>query len=212
MENRLYLKYFGYIASSLFMTVIGTMFGTLFSDMLMGMGLIPLLIISLGVMFGFLFAKGTLKKILFYVFTFIEGITLTPIIMMYSTVSVTLCLVLTFVIVIVFGLIGYFYKGRMDKLGRLLFIALMFLVLYSILSIFFNLPSVAVISVVVFSLYVMYDMNEFKQEVLGKNKIHSLAKENHVTEDEYVLIHAMSMYLNIINIFIDLLSILGDAD
>lgn len=212
LENKstLYTKYFLYILLSLVVTIIGA-FSAVF---LLGNGIFSLGVIALGfinilTIIAFMFTKGKLKQVLFFVFCFVEGITLTPIIAMYTTVNLLLCLVITFILVFVFGLIGFLTKKNLSILGQILFASLFLLIFYMLFSLFIPLPSLAIVGVILFSLYVLYDMNNFKR-LVDNNELYDYAEKLEISKEDVIITCAMDMYLNILNLLLFVLELVGD--
>lgn len=187
-----YKKFASYLMLSLLLTIVGAYFGgNIQIKATMMSFIVPLLLI---VMFSM--AKGVFKKIFFAVFCFGEGLTLAPILNFYTDVELYKCLLLTFMITVVFLIIGYKSKD-LGSLGKVLFIALIGLLLYQIVAIFITLPSIAILAVILFSLYIAYDINLFKKR----------AQRGLISDDE-VLTHVMNIYLDIINLFMYLLELI----
>lgn len=177
---------------SLILTIIGAYFGGMIETKVTVLSaIIPILLI-----FIFSMSKGVFKKIFFTIFCFGEGLTLAPILSFYTEVELYKCLFLTFLITVVFLIIGYKSKD-LGFLGKILFIALIGLLLYQIVAIFITLPSIALLAVILFSLYIAYDINLFKKR----------ARRGIISDDE-VLTHVMNIYLDIINLFIYLLDLI----
>lgn len=196
MENKkAYLKYSSYLLLSLFTTLVGTIIGQFLNPESIKM----FAILSFVLIFAFLFSKGTLKKILFFVFCLGGGILLTPILYYYTKASIIWCLVLTIAITMVFLFIGMKAKN-LGFLGGFLFIGLLSLLLYTILSIFIPLPALSLIGVVLFCGYISYDINCFKREA------------NDSMRDEDILEHVMNMYLDILNLLLYILKLFGNDD
>ena len=80
-------------------------------------------------------------------------------------------------------------------MGKFLFIGLVLLVVASLANIFFAIPAlsltISAIAVLIFSAYILYDISQII----------------HGGETNYVMA-TMSLYLNIYNIFVNLLSLL----
>ncbi|NLR44893.1 Bax inhibitor-1/YccA family protein [Priestia megaterium] len=138
-----------------------------------------------------------------YAFSFVSGITLFPIVSFYASVAgaqvVLYAFGSTFVIFTVMGVIGAKTKKDLGFLGSFLLVALLALVCISIFSLFSplttpGLMAFSVIGTIVFSLYVLYDFNKMKH--------------GEITE-ELVPLLALSLYLDFINLFINLLRFFG---
>ena len=88
--------------------------------------------------------------------------------------------------------------------GGFLFTALIVLIFASILEIFFPIPLLRLLliyfSLMIFSIYLIYDV----QLVIGD-------RGKKFSEDDYILA-ALNIYLDIVNIFLELLKIFGTRD
>lgn len=138
-----------------------------------------------------------------YIFTFISGITIYPIVAHYLALSGPNTVMLAFAstTTIFTGLAIYATKTKRNFsfLGGFLMAALLALVSISIFTIFWPLGTTAMlaysfIGVMVFSGYVLYDFNRMKR---------------HGVRPEEVPLMALNLYLNFINLFLDLLRIFG---
>ena len=165
----------------------------------------PLMIIEFGMLLAAFFVRR--RKILsysfLYAFTFISGITLFPVIISYlATIGpqpVIMSLVAT---VVVFGGLSLYAattKRDLTFLRGILMAALLAILVIGIFNIFSPLSSTAMlvysfIGILVFSGYVLYDVNRMKQ--YG------------VTEEEIPLA-ALNLYLDFINLFLFILRFIG---
>lgn len=103
----------------------------------------------------------------------------------------------TGVILVVMSIIALFTKVNLVRLGPVLFSALIGIIVMSVIGIIFNIPLlltiISVISCVVFSLFILHDVNMI------------------VTGEQGNYVEAtLLIYLNIMNLFLNLLSILSD--
>jgi FtsH-binding integral membrane protein len=138
-----------------------------------------------------------------YIFTFISGITLYPIVAHYIAVSGPNIVLLSFAstTVVFTGIAIYATKSKRNFsfLGGFLLAALLALVAISIFNIFWPLGTMGMlaysfIGVMVFSGYVLFDF--------------SLMKHQGVRPEDVPLM-ALSLYLDFINLFLSILRILG---
>lgn len=197
MENINIKKYLFYLVISLALTTIGAFIG----------GYLPIVskyialyaILSFVVLFIFIFSRDKTKKISFYVFSFVEGLTLSPIIALYTKTSLFGCILITLITVCIFSVIGMKMRD-LSFLGGILFILLLAGLIYSIVALFIPLPALSLLFIVLFCGYVMYDINVFKR-VSYKDM-----------DDDEILSYVMDIYLDIINIFIEILRLVCDDD
>lgn len=106
----------------------------------------------------------------------------------------------TAIIFVVAGLIGYFSKKDFSSWGNILFIILIGMVVFSIIAIFVSFSSivwvvVSALGVILFTVYTMYDMNR-----IAKHPIH----------DEEIPMIALNLYLDFINLFLNLLRLVNN--
>lgn len=193
--NNNYLRYCMYLILSLILTTIGAGIGVHIN-----INYKALLVLSIVLILIFMFAKGIVKQFAFIIFCFGEGLCLSPIVYSISNTSLMLCLGLTTLIVGICMIIGLTSKD-LSGWQNYLFVALTVIVLYGVVGIFINLPNIAWIIILIFSLYVCFDMNSFKLE----------SRNRTMSKDE-ILEHVMEMYLDILNILIELIKIFGDSD
>lgn len=167
--------------------------------------MIPLMIAELVMLIAafWMRRKKSVGYVFVYAFSFISGITTFPIVGYYVSTAgaqvVLMAFAATFGIFTVMGLVGANTKRDLSFLGNFLLVALLALVFIGIFSIFSPLSSAAllafsIIGTIVFSLYVVYDFNQMKHQ--------------HITEEMIPLL-ALNLYLDFINLFINLLRILG---
>lgn len=167
--------------------------------------MIPLMVLELVMIIAafWLRRKKSVSYAFVYAFSFISGITTFPIVSHYASVSgaqvVLLAFGSTFGIFAVMGFIGAKTKKDLSFLGSFLLVALLAMIFVGIFSIFSPLTSTAmlafsVIGTIVFSLYIIYDFNQMKHRGIS---------------EEMVPLLALSLYLDFINLFINLLRFFG---
>ena len=153
-------------------------------------------------LFGLLAAKNKtpLNLILLFAFTFMTGFTLAPTLAMFIAKN------MGYVIGEAFGLtaVAFFAltifamntKRDFSTMGKMLFIALIVLVVAGIANIFLQLPmlqlAIAAVGAVLFSMFILYDTQ-------------NIIRGNVTSEIEA----AVSLYLDFLNLFVSLLQILG---
>jgi uncharacterized protein len=141
-----------------------------------------------------------------YLFTFIDGILLYPILQMYvgglGSSTVIMILVVTAIIFFILSMVAK--KENSDKylrMGSVLLTALIILIPLTIISIFmgygiFNIL-VTIFSIVIFCGYILYDVSLIKYEINNGN----------INDSKDLSIHVLNLYLDFINIFLDLLNL-----
>ncbi|WP_407406565.1 Bax inhibitor-1 family protein [Peribacillus sp.] len=166
---------------------------------------LPLAILEIAMLIGafILRRKKAIGYTFLFVFTFISGMTTYPIIAHYLALAGANVVILAGVTTtVVFGGVALYAtttKRDLSFLSGILFAALLALIAISIFNIFSPLSSTAMlvfsfIGILVFSGYVLYDFNRMKH--YG------------VTAEEVPLM-ALNLYLDFINLFINILRFFG---
>lgn len=146
-----------------------------------------------------------------YVFTFIDGIIMYPLLQYYlqdlgSDLVITI-LIGTIVLFGVLSLISYKREaGHYLGIGKILLSGLIALIILSIVNMFiggatFNI-GISIIGVIIFSGYVLYDISLIKYEI----------ESGALQERNDLSIHVLNLYLDFINILLDLLGIASSLD
>ncbi|KRF64566.1 hypothetical protein ASG99_19890 [Bacillus sp. Soil768D1] len=188
-------------ALSLAISVLGMAVGTLVPPSLF----LPLAISEIAMLIGafIMRKKKSIGYTFLYSFTLISGITTYPIIAHYlATAGANVVMLAGVTTTVVFGGLAIYAtttKRDLSFLRGMLFAALLALVAISIFNLFSPLSSTAMlifsfIGILVFSGYILYDFNRMKH--YG------------VTAEEVPLM-ALNLYLDFINLFINILRFFG---
>ncbi len=148
--------------------------------------------------------KSTSAKICFLLYSFVSGLTFSSIFLVFDISSIFYVFLIAALLFGIFGLFGYRTKLDLSKISTYLLMALIGVVLCTIINIFLNNSTfdliISIIAILIFTIYVAYDIRQLK-----------VLKEANL-DDEILAIHgAFELYLDFINIFIHLLSIIGDS-
>lgn len=143
-------------------------------------------------------------RIFFILYSFISGLTFSSIFIVYEISSIIYIFLIAAIVFLIFGLVGYFTKIDLTKLGSFLMMALLALIICIIVNIFIGNTTfdliLSAITILIFVGFTAYDVQKIKQ----------LEYEN-IAEDNLAIIGALNLYLDYINIFLNLLSIFGDS-
>jgi len=143
-------------------------------------------------------------RIFFLLYSFISGLTFSSIFIVYKLTSILYVFLVAAIIFLLFGLIGYFTKIDLTKLGTYLMMALLAIIVCIIINLFVGNSTfdliISIISIVIFIGFTAYDVQKIKQ----------LSYEN-IDEDNLAIVGALNLYLDYINIFLNLLSLFGDS-
>ena len=142
-------------------------------------------------------------KALYLLYCAITGLTFSSIFMIFKLPSIIFIFLATAVIFGIFGFIGSRLNVDLSKFGTYLFIALLGSIVISIINMFLGLSSldllVSIVIIVIFTLYIGYDIQKVKQ-MAGTG----------IDEENLAIYGAFQLFLDFINIFIRLLSLFGD--
>lgn len=146
----------------------------------------------------------TTARIIFILYSFFTGLTLSTIFVVYSLSSIIVVFLITAVLFAVLSLIGYLTKIDLSKLGTYLFMMLIGIIICAIANIFIGNGVFEIvicsISVLVFLGFTAYDVKKIKQ----------LSEQ--IDEDKLAIYGALQLYLDFINLFLDLLRLFGRRD
>ena len=137
----------------------------------------------------------------FLLYSFISGLTFSSIVVLFEMSSIMFVFLITAVLFLIFSLIGYFTKVDLTKMGSILFMGLIGIILASLLNLIFKSQTfdlvLIIIGILIFIAYIAYDINKVKR------------LESQIDEDKLVVIGALELYLDFVNLFIRLLQIFG---
>ncbi|EJY56176.1 protein of unknown function UPF0005 [Alicyclobacillus hesperidum URH17-3-68] len=200
-QNRLLGRVFLGLFGTLLTALVGVLAGTQ-----LPMGLIPVLsLVELGMIIYAMFRQRT-RAIGFpfvYLFTFISGITLWPIISYYAVGLGVGIVIKALAVAAGAFLVASFVATRSSMdfsfLGGFLFIGMLALLLMGIVSIFTGFSSVAsliyaFLGVAIFVGYVLFDVNRLAQYGVA---------------EQHVPWMVLSLYLDFVNLFLFILRLMG---
>ncbi|MCI9016406.1 MAG: Bax inhibitor-1/YccA family protein [Clostridia bacterium] len=179
----------------------------LFIDIIIGDYWSTLLIVEIAVvlLFSFLFKKlpPIIVGILFFLYAFINGVTLSTIFILFELTSIVYLFIASAILFGGMALYGYKTKKDLSNWRILLFGSLLIGLILSLVNLFFKNSVLDIVLdwviLIIFFGITAYDINKIKQlqytEGLDKSKLH--------------IYGAMELYLDFINIFIRILSIFG---
>ena len=146
-----------------------------------------------------------------FLFTFIDGILMSPIISYYvGTLGTGIVINVLVATAIIFAGLSFIANrsesGRFLRFGPILFISLIALLVMSILNIFirgsvFNI-AISIVGILIFSGYILYDVSLIKMEI----------QHGEIQERDDLSIHVLNLYLDFINIFLDILRLVKELN
>ncbi|XP_076281684.1 glutamate NMDA receptor-associated protein 1 lifeguard [Lasioglossum baleicum] len=146
--------------------------------------------------------KAPMNFIFLFLFTIAEGFLLATAASAYDSEEVLLAVGITAAICLALTLFAFQTKIDFTGLSSVLYVALIVLLLFGIISTIWNGPTIrlvyACLGALLFSVYLIYDT----QTIIGGKHKFSISPE------EYIFA-ALSLYLDVVNIFLYILSIIG---
>jgi len=147
--------------------------------------------------------KPTTCKVMFLLYSFVSGLTFSSIFITYKMVSIIYVFLIAALLFAVFALIGYKTKVDLTKFGTYLFMGLLATIIVSIINIFVaNQMLDLIISVVIILIFIgvtAYDIQKIKN-----------MSNSSIPEENLAIYGALELYLDFINIFLNLLRLFGD--
>jgi len=144
-------------------------------------------------------------RIWFMFYSFISGLTFSSVFVTFKVTSVIYVFLIAAILFLTFGLIGYKTKFDLTKIGTYFMMALFAIIICMFVNFFLNSGVFAlilsIICILLFLGITAYDVQKLKNMNTGE-----------IPEDNLAIIGALDLYLDFINIFLNLISIFGDAD
>jgi modulator of FtsH protease len=191
----------GLLGMAAVFTAIGAFVGPAFGEI----GFWVALIGGLVIIFALRAARDVapLNLILLIVFATLEGIVLGQVLELYVSQGLSLIVfqaaAATAVAALAAGFVGYTTRRDLSNIGGFLMVALVIVIVASVVGLFIQAPLlwtvVSAVSAILFSAFLVYDLNR-------------VARIQGATEGQAIML-AVSVYLDIYNLFLDLLSLLS---
>ncbi len=146
--------------------------------------------------------SGATATCIYLFYTFLTGLTMSSIFIRYQVTSIIFIFLVAAILFLIFALIGKFTKIDLSKFSVFLFMAVIGIILLNIINMFLlnhtlNIIT-CIVSLMIFLGYVAFDIQRIKR-YSGSN----------VPERNLAIISALSIYIDFINIFMDLLNLFG---
>lgn len=144
----------------------------------------------------------TIAKILYLVYTALTGLSLTGIFIAYAEIDITYAFLTAAIMFGLFALIGKTTKLDLSKIGTFLLIGLLCVIIISIVNVFVLNSALdlftIIISLAIFLGYTAYD-------------IYNISRLNSIfnNQDNAAIYFAFQLFLDFINIFIEILRLFG---
>jgi FtsH-binding integral membrane protein len=156
--------------------------------------------------FGINRMKASTAFAAFMAYAVINGIWLTPVLLIYTSTSVATTFFVCASMFLATSLYGYTTKRDLTGMGSFLMMGLIGLIIASVVNIFLGSPAIAfaisAIGVLLFTGLTAYDTQKIK-EMYWEGDGHEIARKKSI-------MGALTLYLDFINLFIFLLQFLGN--
>lgn len=167
----------------------------------------------LGLVFlmGARFQKLSAKTLLgiFLVYSTLTGISLSTIFSIYTTSSIASTFFISAITFGVMAITGYTTKTDLTKMGSFLYMALVGVIIASLINWFMQSSLlhyiISVLGVLIFTGLTAYDVQKIKN-------IGSQVNQGSETAQKLMIMGALTLYLDFINLFLMLLRLLGNRD
>ena len=151
--------------------------------------------------------SSPVATLLFYVYAVINGVTLTPIFLIYTMSSIALPFFVTSGVFLAMTIYGYVTKSDLTKIGSFLVMALIGLIVCTLVNLFLKSSTmdwiISFAGVIIFLGLTAWDTQKIKQ----------MAQEtDEMNAGKLATLGALSLYLDFINLFLYLLRFLGSRD
>ncbi len=143
----------------------------------------------------------TTAKICYILYSVITGFTFGLIFLVYDLMSIISVFLATSLVFGIFSFIGYNTKKNLSKMSMWLFMSLIAVMIVSVINIFLKSSmlelGISILFIVIFLGYVVFDMKNAESLI------------EYVGEEKGAIYGAFQLYLDFINLFIELLKFLG---
>ncbi len=178
--------------------MLGNVFGSAFWVFIV-LEFILVIVLSLRVMK----MSPTSAKICFILYSFVSGLTFSSVFVAYELESIMFIFLLSSAIFGIMAFIGYKTNVDLTKLGFYFMIGLIAVIVVSLINVFIGSNSLElVLCIICILLFLGITAHDVQ-------KIKALERSN-LPEDNLAIYGALQLYLDFINIFLDLLRIIGD--
>lgn len=146
----------------------------------------------------------TAAKICFLLYSFVSGLTFSSVFVGFEITSVIYVFLIAALLFAIFGAIGYFTEFNLSGLITYLMMALLGIIICVIVNMFLENSTfdliISIITIIIFVGFTAYDIQRVKE-----------LSDSGVDNDVAAINGAFELYLDFINIFLNLLQIIGDA-
>ena len=151
--------------------------------------------------------KPITAKVLYMIYSVITGVTFSYVIASYTSFSVALAFLVAAIYFGVLVVLGTVIKMDLTRIGTICLAGLFVYIIFSVIVMIFHLGVgtliMPLISLALFSVITAYDMQKSLQ-------LYNYASSNPEMLEKLSIYGAFNLYLDFVNIFLDILQLLGD--
>lgn len=177
----------------------GIVFGLFFAELALVMGITA----------GIRRLSLTTATLLFTLYSALNGVMLSSIFVLYTMSSIAKVFFITAGTFAAMAAYGYFTKHDLSSIGKILFMAIIGLIIASVVNIFMKSSGfdliLSYLGVLIFTGLTAWDSQKIKQMLATQTEMNEGAQK-------LALIGALTLYLDFINLFLYLLRILGRSN
>lgn len=145
----------------------------------------------------------TTARLSFILYSFLSGLTFSSVFVVYKLSSIMFVFLIAAIVFLIFAIIGAITNIDLSKLGTILMMMLVGIILLSLINVFIGSENfdiaICIISLIIFFGFIAYDMQKIKR----------LTEQ--FDEEKLAIIGALELYLDFINVFLELIRIFGDS-
>ena len=146
----------------------------------------------------------TAAKVSFVIYSIVSGLTFSSIFVYYKIESIMAVFLIAAAIFFILAIIGYFTKADITKIGTILLVSLIVMIILSFVNMFLLSSKLdlglCILGIVIFMAYICYDVNRLKAYY-----------SNGLITDNMVVLGALELYLDFVNLFLHLIKLFGKS-
>lgn len=148
----------------------------------------------------------TVAKILFAAYSIVSGLTFSSIFITFEIGSIFLAFLSTAIMFVMLALYGNFTKQDLSSFGKIMLIGLLSILVVSIINIFIGSSTldviISIVSILIFLGLIAFDTQKLK-------RIYNYYSNDNNMLEKASIYGALDLYLDFVNIFLDLLNLFG---
>lgn len=152
--------------------------------------------------------SSTVAKVLFIIYSIVSGLTLSSIFLYYKFGSVVMVFLSAALLFGLMAVYGYLTKQDLSSFGRLMLFGLITVIIMSIINMFVLNSALglvaSIISIIVFLGFTAWDMKKLRS-------VYEYYVGNEEELNKAAIYGALDLYLDFVNIFLDLLRLFGKS-